>query len=138
MIFIDTNIPIYAAGQPHPLREACQRVMRAAAAGHIEVVTDSEVFQEILYRYWRIGERKKGLQIFDSFYQIMAGRIFAVGERDVHRARELAEEYSISLRDLIHLAVMKNNDIEEILTADKDFDRVKGIRRIDPTRFRQR
>jgi predicted nucleic acid-binding protein len=136
MVFIDTNIPMYAAGQSHPLRAACQRVIREVAAGHIEAVTDCEVFQEILYRYLKIGEQEKGFQIFDDFHRIMAGRILAVEEGDVRRARSLAEEYDVSPRDLIHLAIMRNNGIEEILTADEDFDRVKGIKRIDPTQFR--
>lgn len=135
MIFVDTNVPMYAAGEPHPLKEPCQRVIKEIASGRIDAVTDCEVFQEILYRYLKIGEREKGFQIFDYFHRIMAGRILAVEEGDVQLARELAEEYDLSPRDLIHLAVMQNNEIREITTADEDFDRVAGIRRIDPTKF---
>ncbi|MCL4540923.1 MAG: hypothetical protein M1396_01050 [Chloroflexi bacterium] len=30
-IFIDTNIPLYVLGRPHPLREPCSEVLRLAA-----------------------------------------------------------------------------------------------------------
>ncbi|MDR5695919.1 MAG: type II toxin-antitoxin system VapC family toxin [Armatimonadota bacterium] len=66
-VFIDTNIPMYAAGTPHPLREPARRVILAIANGQLDAVTDSEVFQEILYRYLHIGEREKGLSVFDNF-----------------------------------------------------------------------
>ncbi|RMF84316.1 MAG: VapC toxin family PIN domain ribonuclease, partial [Nitrospinota bacterium] len=40
-VFIDTNIPMYAAGTSHPLREPSQRVIRAIANGQLDAVTDA-------------------------------------------------------------------------------------------------
>ena len=138
-VFIDTNIPMYAAGTPHPLRDPCQAIIRAVAEGKLEAVTDAEVLQEILYRYLHLGEREKGLMVFDRFRRIMLGHIFPIDEADVQRAREQAEEYpGLSPRDLIHLAVMLRHGIHEIITADRGFDRVRGIRRIDPAEFARR
>ena len=82
-VFIDTNIPMYAAGAAHPLRAPAQRVIRAIAIGRLDAVTDAEVFQEILYRYIHIGHRTKGLAIFDQFHRIMLGRILPVEMTDV-------------------------------------------------------
>lgn len=50
---VDTNVPMYAGGVDHPLREPSRRVVLAIVGGTIDVVTDSEVPQEILYRYLR-------------------------------------------------------------------------------------
>jgi len=130
MIFIDTNIPMYAGGESHPLKEPCQRIIKEIAAGRLDAVTNCEVFQEILYRYLKIGERKKGFQIFYYFHRVMSGRILPVEDKGVQLARELAEKLDLSPRDLIHLAVMKNNEIGEIITADEGFDRVEGIRQL--------
>jgi len=136
-VFIDTNIPMYAAGVPHPLREPSRRVIRAVAAGELEAVTDAEVLQEILYRYLHIGEREKGFVVFDRFRRIMLGHIFPVEDMDVQRARELAEKYpALSPRDLIHLAVMLRHSINVIVSADKGFVEVEKVRRMDPTAFR--
>ena len=135
-VFIDTNVPMYAAGKLHPLKEPCQRVVLAVAKGELNAVTDTEVFQEILYRYLHIGEREKGFQVFDYFYRIMAGNVLPVEEEDIWEARQLAERTDhLSLRDLFHLAVMFHHNITRIVTADKGFDSIPEIRRIDPLTF---
>jgi uncharacterized protein len=46
-IFIDTNIPMYAADTDHHLKDSCVEILNAAASGELEAYTDSEVFQEI-------------------------------------------------------------------------------------------
>jgi len=133
-VLVDVNIPMYAAGREHPLREPAQRTLRAIARGDLDAVTDSEVFQEILYRYLHIGEREKGFQIFDHFHRLMEGRILPVADADVQQARALAERHArLGARDLIHLAVMTNHGIQVILSADKDFDGIDGITRLSPT-----
>ena len=135
-VFIDTNIPIYAAASDHPLVEPARRVVEALADGRLDGTTDAEVFQGILYRYWHVGQLTTGLQIFDAFARIMAGRVLAVEEEDVRQARALAESYPrLPPRDLIHLALMLRHGIEEIVTADSHFDMVSGIRRLDPGTF---
>lgn len=138
-VFIDTNILMYAPGTPHRLREPSQQVIRSVAAGRLDAVTDVEVFQEILYRYLHIRERKKGFSIFDHFYRIMLGRILPVEDVDVQEARRLAEEHpQLSPRDVIHLAVMLRHEIPEIVTADEGFEAIKEVRRIDPLIFAAR
>ena len=52
-VFIDANVPMYASGRAHPLQEPAQRAITALATGDLDGVTDAEVFQEILYRYFR-------------------------------------------------------------------------------------
>ena len=81
-VFIDTNIPMYAAGASHPLKKPSQRVILAIATGEIDAVTDTEVFQEILYRYIHISEREKGFKVFDHFHRIMMGRILPYPSRN--------------------------------------------------------
>lgn len=86
-LFIDVNIPMYAAGTTHPLREPSQRVIKAIAAGQLDALTDAEVFQEILYRYLHIGERGKGFRVFDLFYRIMLDRILPIDDMVIHLFR---------------------------------------------------
>lgn len=44
-----------------------------------------------------------------------------------------ATSTDLSARDAVHVATMRNDGIESMISADKDFDRVDGIRRLDPT-----
>jgi len=127
---------MYAGGTPHALREPSRRVIRAIATRQLDAVTDAEVFQEILYRYFHINEREKGFRIFDNFYRVMLGRILPVADADVQRARVLAAQYTaLSPRDVIHLGVMLRHQLQDIVTADTGFDAVKEVRRIDPATF---
>jgi uncharacterized protein len=130
-IFIDTNIPMYAAGKEHHLKDGCVKILNAAASGELEAYTDSEVFQEILYRYYHISQIDMGFQVFDHFSTIMSGNVLPVTHRDVNQARLLAESEpaaGLSPRDLIHLAVMLNNGIDTIATTDQAFTRVDAIK----------
>ncbi|MTI96023.1 MAG: type II toxin-antitoxin system VapC family toxin [Firmicutes bacterium] len=132
--FIDTNIPMYAAGKEHPCKTGCLEIMKAIACGEIQAYTNTEVFQEILYRYYSINERKLGVQLFDSFYTIMQGYILSVQPPDILLARELTVEYpTLSSRDLIHLAVMLNNGITHVFTTDQGFQNINGLQVISPT-----
>ena len=130
-VFIDTNVPMYAAGTEHPLRAPAQRIILSLVDRQLDGATDTETFQEILYRYFAIGDRQKGVELFDTFHRIMVGRILAVADPDLLRARSLADRYpALSPRDLIHLGVMLGSQIEQIITADRGFDRVREVRRI--------
>ncbi len=137
-VFIDTNVPMYAAGAPHPLKEPALRCLDAVASGRLEAWTDAEVFQEILHRYFSIGARIVGLQIFDRFLQIMSpNQVLPVTVEDVRRARELAEAYpQLSPRDCIHAAVAERAGLREIVTADRAFDAIPFLRRIPLENFR--
>ncbi|MHB1505671.1 MAG: type II toxin-antitoxin system VapC family toxin [Sulfobacillus sp.] len=130
-IFIDTNVPMYAAGRPHPLREPARAALGAIAAGKLAARTDSEVQQEILYRYYAVHEMQKGMRIFDAYCDLMRGWILPVTEADVRTARTLlAAHPALSARDIIHLAVMQTAGISRILTADRGYQSVHGVEAI--------
>ena len=51
MILIDSNVPMYLVGAPHPHKIDAQRLLERLVAERQRLVTDAEVFQEILHRY---------------------------------------------------------------------------------------
>jgi predicted nucleic acid-binding protein len=131
--FIDTNIPIYASGKKHPYKEPCQKIIFDIADHKYIAFTNTEVFQEIIYRYFSINELSLGHKIFESFYSLISPNILSVNPDDVLLAQALSKKYnSIKPRDLLHAATMINNNIEDILSTDREFDTIKEINRIDP------
>jgi len=134
-VFIDTNIPMYAAGKDHPFKKKCLGILESIARDDLNAYTDTEVLQEILYRYFYINQRETGFDIFDLFATIMDGVILPVLHSDIMLARLLAEKeetVKLSPRDLIHLAVMLNNGIRHIVTTDRGFVSIPGIEVITP------
>lgn len=135
-VFIDTCIPMYAAGTKHPYIQSCQDILESVARGKLDAYTDADVFKEILHRYFNIDKKQVGLQVFDLFSKIMDRAILPVCHLDLLLARKFSKEESyspLSPRDLVHLAVMLNNDISRIVTADPGFSRIPGIQIIRPS-----
>ena len=133
MIFVDANIFMYAAGRNHSHKFPCVRALELIEEGQLPGVTDVEVLQELLYRYWHIGELEKGLKLYDECEGLLP-EIFDVTLRDLDRARGfLLKKRAMPPRDALHVAVMLNHRIREVLSVDTDFDGIPGIRRIDPS-----
>lgn len=119
---------MYAVGQPHPLREPAVAVLQAITDEKLMAVTSTEVFQEILHRYHHIGAIDKGLALFDTFHLFMSGRIIDTTLSDLLVARHLLEKIpQLDARDAMHAAVMQNNGISTIISADKAFAHIKGL-----------
>jgi len=70
-VFIDSNIPIYAAGTKHPNKASSIKILVSVSENKINGVASTEVMQEILYRYRSIGLLDKGLEVFDNFLQVV-------------------------------------------------------------------
>ena len=88
--FIDTNVPIYAAGRSHPLKEPSTQVLMLAADHPRAFVTDAEVMQELLHRYLALRLWPQGREVFHRFTELMQGRVEAIEPADVERAAGLA------------------------------------------------
>lgn len=130
--FIDANLPMYVAGRAHPYKKPSTEFMLKVARREIEALTDSEVLQEILYRYFYIGQIEIGWKVFDHFVNALPV-VLAVTKEDVLKGRELLEEYGIIRpRDAVHAAVMLNNGISTIVSYDRHFDAIEEIKRIEP------
>src|SRR5438045_2891055 len=51
VIFVDSNVPMYLVGAPHPNKIAAEHTIAALIARQEKLVSNTEVFQEILHRY---------------------------------------------------------------------------------------
>ena len=131
--FIDANVIMYSIGGPHPLREPCRIVFEKIKHGLIQVVTNTEVLQEILYRFFSLKRYPQGEAAYTSTVEICA-EILPVTLKDTDLALDLLKKYAgITPRDAVHAATMIHHDIKEILSTDSHFDLIKEIRRISPT-----
>ncbi|HKI03437.1 MAG TPA: type II toxin-antitoxin system VapC family toxin [Thermoanaerobaculia bacterium] len=132
MILIDANIFMYAAGRESPQRLPCQRFLERVVAGEaLEVCTDAEVLQEILHRYRSLKVPEVGFKLFDAITHLGIP-ILAVTDRAMAEARRLLEDYpSLSTRDGVHLGVMWEHGIEEVLSYDRNFSDVPWVKRTE-------
>jgi hypothetical protein len=132
--FLDTNIFMYAAGRDHPLKASCVAVLRRVSREELDVLTNTEVLQELLYRYGAIGELQRGLHLARLAVDQVAGEVLPVTIVDMHRAFDLFDRYGTEItgRDAVHAATILNNSLTHIISADSHFDIIEGITRLGP------
>lgn len=130
MILIDSNVPMYLVGAAHPHKADARRLLEKLVNARQRLVTDAEVFQEILHRYVAINRRDAIQPAFDALAGI-ADQVFPVDLSTVERARMIVLSYQqLSARDAVHLAVMEQNGISQILSFDSGFDCFPNITRL--------
>ena len=130
MIFVDSNIPMYLVGAPHPNREAARRALEEAVTAGELLCTDAEVLQEILHRYTAVRRTDRIDAAFDAVLGVV-DVVYPIERTDVERARRLLKTTPrLGARDAIHVAVMQGRDIGRILTFDSGFDGIPGIIRL--------
>jgi predicted nucleic acid-binding protein len=129
-VFIDSNVPMYVAGRDHPLREPARRFLGRVRAGEVEGCTSTEVLQEILFRYAGLQRTDLAVEVYNLFVRLCPV-IFPVTLADTDRARDsLQASAGSSVRDLLHVAVMLNNDVTQIASFDRGFDAIIAVHRL--------
>jgi predicted nucleic acid-binding protein len=130
VIFVDSNIPMYLVGAPHPHKEDARRWLEELVSGQERLVTDAEVLQEILHRYVAIARPDAIQPAFDALLGVV-DEVFAVDQAAVERAKGIVlGQKGLSARDAVHLAMMQIHGIKKILSFDRGFDGFPGITRL--------
>jgi hypothetical protein len=130
LIFVDSNIPMYLMGAPHPHKTEAQVILERLIAAGQRLVTDAEVLQEILHRYTAIGKREAIGPALQVTLDIV-DQVFPIEKTEVLRAGEITQNPALlSARDAVHIAVMERHGIRSILSFDGDFDSWPGLKRI--------
>ena len=130
MILVDSNIPMYLVGSPHPHKADAQRLLEKLITDRERLVTDAEVLQEILHRYVAIDRRDAIQPAFDALLGLV-DEVLSVDRSAVKRAKQIVLGYrQLSARDAVHLSVMEQNGIDQILSFDSGLDAFPGISRL--------
>jgi uncharacterized protein len=127
VILVDSNVPMYLVGAALPHKVDARRLLERAVAEGRRLLTDTEVLQEILHRYVAIGRRDAIQPCFDVLLEVV-DEVLPVELATVQRAREIVlGRPQLAARDAVHVAVMEQHGIGEILSFDRHFDVVPGI-----------
>jgi predicted nucleic acid-binding protein len=130
VIFLDTNVFLFAAGADHPLRKPSQEILRRVAQGEVIAVTSSEVVQEIIYVLYRRGLAAAAQELARNTILLFPD-LLPVTRTDMATACDLLDRYpGIPTRDAVHAATMLNNGLSKIVTADTHFDDIQEVHRL--------
>lgn len=119
MIFVDTNVLMYAVGGDHPLRREARDFFEEALSSGRRLVSSAEVLQELLHAYLPAGR----IDTLDAALTLADARlatVWPVEAPDVELARLLVDTYgALGARDLLHLACCKRREVDEVRTFDR-------------------
>ncbi len=119
MTFVDTNVFVYAVGNPHPLQEAAWRFFAESTEQGALLCTSAEVLQELAHVYLRVGRRGS----FDAAMALLTRfsvAVWPLEREDVALARQLHEQHPhLSARDLCHLASCQRRGAGAVMTFDQ-------------------
>jgi predicted nucleic acid-binding protein len=130
VILIDSNIPMYLVGAPHPHKFDAQSLLESAISAGERLVTDVEVLQEICHRYVALDRRDMIQPAFDALLGVV-DEVLPLERADAEEGKDIVLRYErLSARDALHIAVMKRYGIGRIMSFDRGFEAYPGVRRL--------
>ena len=127
VIFIDTNVFVYAVGRPHPLKEPARQFFVEANQNRTPLFTSAEVLQELAHVFL-VVDRMNDFDAAMDLAAIFEIQVWPLEEEDVTLARRLYEQFpDLGARDLCHLASCQRRGVSHIETFDR---RLKGVSQI--------
>jgi predicted nucleic acid-binding protein len=125
--FVDANPILYAAVEG-PARDNCLRILNAIASGQASGQTSPVVLQEV----WHVAVRQYGgldglvgdvLEVFSP--------LLPVTEEALVHALAMPDS-RLGPNDRLHVGTCATHEIDTVITADRAFEGVEGIRIVDP------
>ena len=132
MIFIDSNIFMYAAGENHAFKKPSVEFLEQVARAEIDACISTEILQEILHRYRSINRWSDANQVY-TLAKAIAPNIELITVDILDRATEILDRYpGLMARDGVHAATCFCLALDGICSYDRDFDTVEGLVRLTP------
>jgi predicted nucleic acid-binding protein len=127
--FVDANVVVYSGVRESPYREPCLEIMAAITRGEVEGRTSTAVLEEV----WHIelSGRVRELDGLTARAYAILGPLLPVTDEAFRRALGL-EAPALGANDRVHVATCLTHGIDLVLSADRGFDSVAEVRRVDP------
>jgi len=129
--FIDAPLLIYLNTMTDPSARMPYENLYIRVLTKYKLYTDVLVLDEVIY----ISRRKYGIP-YDVSVEFIKSvvlpyvSIIDLGEDEYKLAEKILVEYNLKPSDSLHLGAMLSNAINLIISEDKEFDKVKSVKRL--------
>ncbi len=132
MIALDTTVLVYAQGAPHPLRDPCRALVEAITAGQLAATTTVEVIQEFAHVWARRRPRPDAVSRARDYAELLSP-LLAVGDHALNNGLAIFERHrSVGAFDAVLAAAAIAEHAEALVSADRSFGNVDGLRHVVP------
>lgn len=133
MIALDTTILAYAVGSDHVFREPCRRIVAAVGARAVVATTTVEVIQELVHVRARRTSRREAALEGVRFARLLSPLLVPTADDLSDGLQLFATHDRLGAFDAVLAATVRNApNVTAVVSADKGFDSVLGLQRIDP------
>ena len=137
MRFLDANVILrFLTRDDEEKAQACYELFQRVSKGEEELLTSEAIIAEVVFvLVSRRGPyRLSHEEIRDRLVPILTLRGLRLPQKRVYLAALdlFASASFLDFEDALAIAHMKRQDIAEIISYDRDFDRVAEVKRVEP------
>lgn len=137
MEFLDTNVILrYLTRDDEAKAEACYELFDQVRQGNVQLFTCEAVITEVVYILSspRLSYQLSRAEIRTRLLPILSLQGLMIPNMPIYiRALDIYVDHpQLDIEDAIAVAYMERIGVAQIVSYDRDFDRVEGIERIEP------
>ena len=132
IVYIDSNCFIYSAIDKEEKGKKAKSILEKVKKGEYrKAYTSTLTIDEFLWRVQKEVGRELASEGTIVFFTLENLELISVDQSLISEAIQIYKDKKLDPRDAIHLASMQSKSIKTLISSDPDFDKVKGIKRID-------
>ncbi len=130
--FMDTDIFVNAfVDLDESKKRNSRRLLEEVSKGSINLVTDFLVLVESFYTIEKFKNATIAVKVLRELLSLGSLEIIPINHTIYFESLKRAEKYKLKFNDLVHYTVALLNNVSEIYSYDKDFDKLE-IKRVEP------
>ena len=134
--YVDSNIFIFAYSDEKENGIICRKILNLIVEEKINVFTSVLTFDEVFNKIMKLKDKETALVASKLFLNLQNLNFIDVNWNTINSSLLLLKDYNLGPRDSIHLACALSKNLKNIITNDKDFDKIKEIKRFDINDFK--
>jgi len=127
--YLDATVFLSAALDPGRSGSLARELLARVQHGESQAATSALTYDEIFWVVKKYRGFDAALRASKTLLDFPNLEIFPVDVEVLEKAHALAAKYKLNPRDAIHAASAVVNGIQVLISEDRDFDKVKEIRR---------
>ena len=133
MAYIDANVfiyPVLYSEEEEPKSRKALDLLRSVAKGELSAYTSTITWDEVIWVVTKTMGKNEALNQGQKLLGFLNLKFISVDEHVLSQAQALIAKYNLRPHDSIHVASAINKKIFNVISDDKDLDKVKEIKRI--------
>ena len=129
MIYLDSNLFIYAALSEGRKGRWSRDLVRRVAEGRDEAVTSALTVDEVVYQVRKSRGLEPSVEAGEALLQMAHLTVAPADTETLWKSLDLGRRLGLYPRDAIHAATALIRGISDVISEDADFDEVEGLQR---------